>query len=45
MIYLYLFGTCFHFIYVFMIIGKELGFITMQPENGEDWRQKLEKLL
>lgn len=24
MIYLYLFGTCFHFIYVFMIIGKEL---------------------
>ena len=24
MIYLYLFGTCFHFIYVFMIIGKEV---------------------
>ena len=23
MIYLYLFGTCFHFIYVFMIITKE----------------------
>lgn len=23
MIYLYLFGTCFHFIYVFMIIGYE----------------------
>ena len=22
MIYLYLFGTCFHFIYVFMIITK-----------------------
>lgn len=22
MIYLYLFGTCFHFIYVFMIIAK-----------------------
>ena len=22
MIYLYLFGTCFHFIYVFMIIDK-----------------------
>ena len=22
MIYLYLFGTCFHFIYVFMIIEK-----------------------
>lgn len=25
MIYLYLFGTCFHFIYVFMIIGKYKG--------------------
>lgn len=24
MIYLYLFGTCFHFIYVFMIIGKQV---------------------
>lgn len=24
MIYLYLFGTCFHFIYVFMIIGNYL---------------------
>lgn len=24
MIYLYLFGTCFHFIYVFMIIGKDM---------------------
>ena len=23
MIYLYLFGTCFHFIYVFMIIEKK----------------------
>ncbi len=30
MIYLYLFGTCFHFIYVFMIIGtitETLGII------------------
>lgn len=26
-------------------VGKELGFATMQPENGEDWRQKLEQLL
>lgn len=26
-------------------VGKELGFVTMQPENNEDWRQKLEKLL
>lgn len=33
MIYLYLFGTCFHFIYVFMIIGKiytgEIPLVTM----------------
>lgn len=28
MIYLYLFGTCFHFIYVFMIIGNILGYAT-----------------
>ena len=27
MIYLYLFGTCFHFIYVFMIIGKKKAFL------------------
>ena len=26
MIYLYLFGTCFHFIYVFMIIGNKLSY-------------------
>lgn len=26
MIYLYLFGTCFHFIYVFMIIGNIVVF-------------------
>ena len=25
MIYLYLFGTCFHFIYVFMIIGNNIS--------------------
>lgn len=30
MIYLYLFGTCFHFIYVFMIIGKVKEFTTFQ---------------
>lgn len=24
MIYLYLFGTCFHFIYVFMIIANKM---------------------
>ena len=22
-----------------------LGFVTLQPANGEDWREKLEKLL
>ncbi len=27
MIYLYLFGTCFHFIYVFMIIGNKCVYI------------------
>lgn len=26
MIYLYLFGTCFHFIYVFMIIDNEINY-------------------
>ncbi|WP_455674070.1 HAD family hydrolase [Phocaeicola sp.] len=26
-------------------IGKELGFVTLQPKNGEDWRSKIEKLL
>ena len=26
-------------------VGKELGFVTLQPANGEDWREKLEKLL
>ena len=26
-------------------IGKEFGFVTLQPANGEDWREKLEKLL
>lgn len=39
MIYLYLFGTCFHFIYVFMIIGNNVvvggGTIVMKdiPDN------------
>lgn len=26
-------------------VGKKLGFATLQPANGEDWREKLEKLL
>lgn len=25
--------------------GNEMGFVTLQPANGEDWRQKLEELL
>lgn len=41
MIYLYLFGTCFHFIYVFMIIGNNcstsrvaqfLGYLYLCPD-------------
>lgn len=31
MIYLYLFGTCFHFIYVFMIIGNK--YIPIPPKD------------
>lgn len=35
MIYLYLFGTCFHFIYVFMIIGKyRIGGINGHKKSG-----------
>lgn len=30
MIYLYLFGTCFHFIYVFMIIGNKNEIIKIE---------------
>lgn len=30
MIYLYLFGTCFHFIYVFMIIGNKIIIIAIK---------------
>ena len=26
-------------------MGQELGFVTLQPENGEDWRPKLDRLL
>ena len=36
MIYLYLFGTCFHFIYVFMIIGKYINGIS--TKHKVDWR-------
>lgn len=31
MIYLYLFGTCFHFIYVFMIITNNLDESVLEP--------------
>lgn len=34
MIYLYLFGTCFHFIYVFMIIGNK-HFQVCEPDGTE----------
>lgn len=34
MIYLYLFGTCFHFIYVFMIIGNYIR-LAVSIEGGE----------
>lgn len=33
MIYLYLFGTCFHFIYVFMIIGNNHGKLSVSDKN------------
>ena len=36
MIYLYLFGTCFHFIYVFMIIGKIYSQETETIQNLEN---------
>lgn len=35
MIYLYLFGTCFHFIYVFMIIGKVTADAQPLPRKKE----------
>lgn len=41
MIYLYLFGTCFHFIYVFMIIGKYKGLVL---GNGWSWGRKSSRL-
>ena len=34
MIYLYLFGTCFHFIYVFMIIEKKRKENAMNKEEA-----------
>lgn len=38
MIYLYLFGTCFHFIYVFMIIGNNIT-ATLRPLGKEILKQ------
>ena len=35
MIYLYLFGTCFHFIYVFMIIGKNRQSVKILRWDGD----------
>ena len=37
MIYLYLFGTCFHFIYVFMIIGNILLFVHLKYGKLYTW--------
>ena len=36
MIYLYLFGTCFHFIYVFMIIGNTFVKYNNEEKEEED---------
>lgn len=36
MIYLYLFGTCFHFIYVFMIIGNDYTLSITEEEHKFD---------
>lgn len=35
MIYLYLFGTCFHFIYVFMIIGKKIPIFAQEYKTAK----------
>lgn len=37
MIYLYLFGTCFHFIYVFMIIANKV-FKDITVDLIKDWK-------
>lgn len=34
MIYLYLFGTCFHFIYVFMIIGNDYNKVFVYQDKA-----------
>lgn len=35
MIYIYLFGTCFHFICVFMIIAKKLWIQYKKTKEGQ----------
>lgn len=42
MIYLYLFGTCFHFIYVFMIIDNKRKAISLLLETIKNKRIKLQ---
>ena len=37
MIYLYLFGTCFHFIYVFMIIDNIILAFNINGVYNIDW--------
>lgn len=38
MIYLYLFGTCFHFIYVFMIIGNMTMHLIKEKIHKRGWK-------
>ena len=42
MIYLYLFGTCFHFIYVFMIIANNL--LTCEWERANQLPEQRRKI-
>lgn len=39
MIYLYLFGTCFHFIYVFMIIGNIIITVNCERHSFGQWQR------
>ena len=47
MIYLYLFGTCFHFIYVFMIIGNKdyIRYATLFHYYGNHYKSAVEVFL
>ena len=45
MIYLYLFGTCFHFIYVFMIITNKYPLCQKILKSIYEYESKLNELL